>query len=64
VEYTTLDGKLVKRRVVGWEARVILHEYDHIEGVLFTDLAEPEERAKLAPVLQNLEKRIHDGRAL
>lgn len=64
VEYTTLEGELVLKRFSGWEARVIMHEYDHIDGVLFIDRMDPKEREKLEPLLQNLEKRIHDGLAL
>lgn len=64
VEYTTIEGNRVQERVTGWEARVIMHEYDHIEGILFIDRLTPEEQAKLLPFLQKLEKRIHDNKAL
>lgn len=64
VEYTSLEGKLIKERVSGWQARVIMHENDHIEGILFIDRLDQEERAKLMPFLENLETRIHDRRAL
>lgn len=64
VEYTSLEGKRVKERVSGWEARVIMHENDHIEGILFIDRLDPEEQSKLMPFLKNLEKRIHDGKSL
>jgi peptide deformylase len=64
VEYLSLDGSLRKERFTGWEARAILHEYDHIEGILFIDRIDPQEQTKFQPFLQNLEKRIHDGRAL
>lgn len=64
VEYTNLSGKRIEKRCSGWEARVILHEYDHIEGILFIDRLQAKERAELEPVLQSLKKRIHDGRAL
>lgn len=61
IEYTTLDGENVKRRCTGWEARVVQHEYDHIEGILYIDRLDPQEKAMLAPILQKIEKRIHDG---
>ena len=64
VEYTSLEGKILKEKVSNWQARAIMHEYDHIEGILFIDRLDPEELSKLMPSLQNLEKRIHDGRAL
>lgn len=61
VEYTDLEGNRVKKRVYGWEARVILHENDHLNGVLFIDHLPPEEKLRLEPFLKSLENRIHDG---
>ncbi len=62
--YTSLEGERMERRLSGWEARVVMHEYDHIEGILFIDRLDPSEQAKLQPFLNNLEKRLHDGKAL
>ena len=64
VEYTSINGKLIKERFSGWEARVIMHENDHIEGLLFIDRLDKEERLRLVAFLQNLEKRVHDGHTL
>ncbi len=64
VEYTSLDGKTHKERFIGWEAKVIFHENDHLDGILFTDRLELKQQERLKPFLQNLAKRIHDGRAL
>lgn len=64
VEYTSLDGSVIEQRFSSWDARVIMHENDHINGVLFIDRLDPQEKSKLSPLLQNLETRIHDGRAL
>ncbi len=64
IEYTTLEGKTLMRRVSGWEARIMQHEYDHIEGILFIDRLPHDERVKLKPLLKNLKKRIHDGQEL
>lgn len=63
IEYTTVEGNRIQEQISGWEARVVMHEYDHIEGVLFIDRLDPEEQSKLMPFLQNLEKRIHDNKA-
>ncbi len=60
VEYTNLEGITVKERFSGWQARVIMHENDHIDGVLFIDHLRKEEREKLESFLQNLKKRIHE----
>jgi len=64
VEYTSLDGRLIEKRFSGWEARVIMHENDHIDGILFIDRLDKEERVPLTPFLENLEERIHDGHVL
>lgn len=64
VEYTNLDGERIKERVIGWEARVILHENDHINGILFIDRLEKEVREKLDPFLEHLKGRIHAGAEL
>ena len=44
VKGLSLDGKSVRRRLHDLAARVILHEIDHLDGVIFTDrLVDPEE---------------------
>jgi peptide deformylase len=35
VNYYTISGELVERELTGLEARVFLHEYDHLIGVTF-----------------------------
>lgn len=64
VEYTNLEGQKMKERLSGWEARVVMHENDHINGVLFIDHLDKEEREKIAPFLKDLKQRIHDGTEL
>jgi peptide deformylase len=64
VEYTNLEGKKIQEECSGWKARVILHEYDHLQGVLFIDRLAKKEREKLEPSLQKLQSRIHDGTEL
>lgn len=43
VEYTTLDGKRVKRQYKDFIARIFQHEYDHLEGKVFLDRIETPE---------------------
>lgn len=40
----------------GYAARIIQHEYDHIDGILFTDHLSPLKRRLLAKRLQNISK--------
>ncbi|MFD2204145.1 peptide deformylase [Kiloniella antarctica] len=32
-----LDGKLIEREATGFHARVIQHEYDHLDGILYPE---------------------------
>ncbi len=64
ISYTSLNGTFLEKKCSGWEAKVISHEYDHIEGILFIDHLSPKELAKFTPFLLSLEKRLHDGLAL
>jgi peptide deformylase len=36
-EWTTLDGVPRSETLVGWPARIFQHEYDHLDGTLYTD---------------------------
>ena len=61
VQYKNLDGVVIRERCKGWEARVIMHENDHINGVLFVDRMKPEARKRIDTQLKQLHHRIHDG---
>jgi len=41
VEYYNENFELVEEKLTGLAARVVQHEYDHIEGVLFIDKINP-----------------------
>lgn len=58
IEYTTLDGNVVKRTLSEWEARTAMHENDHINGVLFFDRLSSKEKKNLEPRLENLKNRL------
>lgn len=57
VEAMDLDGNLFKEEVDGYNARVRMHENDHINGVLFIDRIDPNQRKKLAPILQEIKRK-------
>lgn len=50
------SGRLVEITAHGLLARVLQHEIDHLEGVLFIDRLSEEERGRVAGELSNLEK--------
>ncbi len=37
ISYTDLDGERLRRDASGFEARVFLHEIDHLDGILILD---------------------------
>lgn len=56
IEYYDEHFNLIEERYDGISARVIQHEYDHIEGVLFTDKLNPLKRNLLKARLNNIAK--------
>lgn len=37
IKYQTIDGKQHIRKISGYNARIVQHEIDHLDGVLFID---------------------------
>lgn len=37
VSYLDREGNKIKRELKGFSARILQHEYDHLQGILFTD---------------------------
>jgi peptide deformylase len=61
IRYMDASFTLHEREFDGINARVIQHEYDHIEGVLFTDLIKPIRKRLVRRKLDNLKKGIVDA---
>lgn len=61
IEYFNRDWKLVEKTFSGLIARVIQHEYDHIEGILFTDKINALKRRLLSRKLENISRGIVDA---
>ena len=64
VEYYDERGRLKKKKLRGFEARVFQHEYDHIEGVLHIDRQSPTDRKRSQPFLDVLVEQHGDGGVL
>lgn len=56
IEYLDQKFNLVKEKISGIEARVIQHEYDHINGVLFIDYLSAKRKNILNRKLQAIKK--------
>jgi peptide deformylase len=58
IAYQDLDGKPQELRAEGWLARIIQHEMDHLEGVLFVDRLTPADKIRVRPKLEEMERRF------
>ncbi|NGX84295.1 peptide deformylase [Aequorivita sp. KMM 9714] len=56
MEYYDENFKKHKESFKGMVARIIQHEYDHIEGILFTDKLSPLKRRLIKSKLENISK--------
>ncbi len=56
IEYQDENFKKHKETVGGVAARIIQHEYDHIEGILFTDRLSPLKKRLIKGKLANISK--------
>lgn len=57
IQYLDTDLKEHKLEVGKLMARVMQHEYDHLRGILFTDLIDPEMQKQLKKSLNKIKKR-------
>ena len=56
VTYMDLEGNTHQEHLEGWAARVFQHEYDHLEGHVFTDRISPLRRQFVKTKLANIAK--------
>jgi peptide deformylase len=57
IVYYDTDMKEIKLEADEWLARVIFHEYDHLNGIYFTDRVEDEMKKKLKKSLIEIKNR-------
>lgn len=57
VEGYRLNGKKFRVKYEGWKARIFQHEFDHLEGVMYIDRLDDEDRER---VKQRLDELIRD----
>ncbi|MFT4554653.1 MAG: peptide deformylase [Chlamydiales bacterium] len=60
IEAMNLDGEIFKRELTELEARVVMHENDHINGVLFIDRIKGKKRKILEPQLLEVRKEYYE----
>jgi len=54
VEAMTPKGRKIKKKFKGWEARIFQHEYDHLDGTVYTDRLSEETKEKVQGRLDEL----------
>ncbi len=59
IEAMDIDGNLFREELEGYNARVRMHENDHINGVLFIDRIDAQTRKKLDPLLREIKKKYN-----
>lgn len=62
LEYQDLDGAPHTLEAGGWFARVIQHEHDHVEGVLFIDRMETRQLRLLESKIKRLKRAARGGK--
>lgn len=61
VEAFDLTGQEFAMELSGLPARVVQHENDHLDGVMFPDRVTPEQIATIQPLLDDLEAQMKHG---
>lgn len=56
ISYYNEKWELKEETYEGYAARIIQHEYDHVDGILFTDHLSPLKKRLLSKKLQNISK--------
>jgi len=61
IRYMDENFEEYEKVFTGINARVIQHEYDHIDGILFTELLKPLKRRRVKRKLENIKKGLIDA---
>jgi peptide deformylase len=57
IQATDLEGKEFQESFIGFDAHVIMHENDHINGVLFIDRLPPRRKKEIEGYLREIKKK-------
>lgn len=62
IQATNLEGELFTEEFVGFDAHVIMHENDHINGVLYIDRLPPKRKKEIEGFLKQVKKKYSSGK--
>lgn len=57
IQFQNLQGDVLVKDYEGYEARMLLHENDHLNGVLFIDRVDPKDRKRIEPEIKAIKKK-------
>jgi peptide deformylase len=57
IEALDANGEPFTEELEGYRARVVMHENDHINGVLFIDRIDPKARKRIEPLLRSIKQK-------
>lgn len=57
IQATNLDGQQFEEEFQGYDARVVMHENDHINGVLYIDRLSPRRKKEIEHYLREIKKK-------
>lgn len=58
MRYQNLKGEWIEKDLEGYNARIVMHENDHLNGVLFFDRISAAERKKIEPTLREIKRKF------
>ncbi|NGX48778.1 MAG: Peptide deformylase [Candidatus Anoxychlamydiales bacterium] len=59
IEALDIDGNKVSKEIKGYKAREIMHENDHLNGVLFIDRLPAKKRKEIEPALKEIKAKYN-----
>jgi peptide deformylase len=61
IEAQDLAGTPFEMELEDWEARIFLHEFDHLDGILFIDRMTPADKALAKPRLSDMTREYQES---
>ncbi|NGX35116.1 MAG: Peptide deformylase [Candidatus Anoxychlamydiales bacterium] len=59
IDALDIDGNKISKKVTGFKAREIMHENDHLNGVLFIDRLPAKKRKEIEPALKEIKAKYN-----
>jgi peptide deformylase len=62
IQATNLEGQIFEEEFIGFDAHVMMHENDHINGVLYIDRLPPKRKKEIEPYLKEIKKKYSQSK--